>query len=439
MSAGGGGDADPAALTAVEAMLHHLETAAEPQNIHVEVELGERLDAERLRAAVAAALIVHPLARARLAPWRFSDRGLRWEFPGEPDVDPLVVAECADRDELGHARDRLVGRPIPLETSPPVRFLLALLPQGSALVLSANHSAFDGAGAVRLMRSVARAYEGAPDPVPAVDPLAARTVAAAGDDGPPGPLERARALLPIARRLARRPTWIASEGAVDRPESGVRVRALGTEATAALDPGRLVGGTRNDLLLAACHDAIGRWNQARGARGGELRLMVPWNLRPPELRQELVINLWLAATVSSTPRDRSSAERLSRAVVEQTARAKQDASAARLRAALEAGPALPLWVARALPAVHALTRHRLVETASVSNLGVVEPLSFGPAAASTAMWFSPPARMPKGVSIGALTHGDDLHLAARHCLPQLGPAAADELLGEIAAALTRLG
>jgi hypothetical protein len=70
---------------------------------------------------------------------------------------------------------------------------------------------------------------------------------------------------------------------------------------------------------------------------------------------------------------------------------------------------LSIAAKRRLPNLIDLTRDLVIDTASLSNIGVLEPLG----AAVEAVWFSPPGRMPLGVHIGIATHADRLHLALR--------------------------
>ena len=80
---------------------------AEPANVHLEVRVPGRLDANALRGCVQAVLAAEPRIRARRASagrWR---RSYYWEFPPAPDTDPVLVAHHADQPELAgdHAAD----------------------------------------------------------------------------------------------------------------------------------------------------------------------------------------------------------------------------------------------------------------------------------------------------------------------------------------------
>jgi hypothetical protein len=69
-----------------------------------------------------------------------------------------------------------------------------------------------------------------------------------------------------------------------------------------------------------------------------------------------------------------------------------------------------------LPSLIPLTGNVVVDTASLSNLGVLggfPPLGHG-AGAVTEVWFSPPNRMPLGASFGVATFEGRLQLALRY-------------------------
>ena len=74
------------------------------------------------------------------------------------------------------------------------------------------------------------------------------------------------------------------------------------------------------------------------------------------------------------------------------------------------------------------------------------PGIFHPAATETAadagdvaeVWFSPPARMPVGLALGAVTIGRWLHLSFRYRHPLFGPGAAARFAARYVEALDRL-
>ncbi|HSH59261.1 MAG TPA: hypothetical protein VK988_06385 [Acidimicrobiales bacterium] len=175
-------------------------------------------------------------------------------------------------------------------------------------------------------------------------------------------------------------------------------------------------GTVNDLLLAALHVAIDGRNQEHGATAQKIGTMVPINMRPEERRQEVMANLLLPVRVVTNRSHRATPGRVQETVRAQTRRFKEMDSGAALIELLNRSPALPLGAKEALSPLLWLTGNRLVDTAMLSNLGRLErPPTFGPEAGDTTeVWFSAPARIPLGLSLGAVTVAGRLHLAFRY-------------------------
>src|SRR4051794_8423493 len=154
------------AFTGVEELLFLLDSPSEPQNQRVELELPRPVDAARLRDALAAVVGRHDLLRARLRPWRSSDRQLAWEIGDELDDEPLMTFAASDDEHLHDLRDRVVSEPFTLVRSPPFRFALFERAGRAHLVLVAHHSALDLQGMVVVLRELAAAYAGRPAPRP---------------------------------------------------------------------------------------------------------------------------------------------------------------------------------------------------------------------------------------------------------------------------------
>src|SRR5205085_10760668 len=83
-------------------------------------------------------------------------------------------------------------------------------------------------------------------------------------------------------------------------------------------------------------------------------------------------------------------------------------------------PSLPLWAKQSVAPLLSFSGDRLVDTALLSNVGELdEPPESGPdAGQTTELWFSAPARMPLGLSMGTVTVGDRMHIAYRYRHPQ---------------------
>jgi NRPS condensation-like uncharacterized protein len=177
--------------------------------------------------------------------------------------------------------------------------------------------------------------------------------------------------------------------------------------------------------MAALHLAIALWNIEHGVHCGRISVLMPVNLRPASWRDEVVGNFSLLARVVTTPEQRT-LRRVLREVAAQTGRMEREDTLAALIEVLARTASLPVWAKRAAPALLAVTGNRLVDTAQISYLGRLEDLpEFGPEAGETQeLWYSPPARMPLGLSVGALVAAGRLHLAFRYRPPLLGEEAA---------------
>jgi NRPS condensation-like uncharacterized protein len=427
-------------FTVVDDVVHHLDTPLEPWSIECEVAVERRLDDDRLRRAVGEALARHPMARARCIPARGSERSYTWELTEAPELDPLVVVDTPDDDALGRVRDRLQSLSVPLAESPPLRMRLAHHPDGDRLMLNANHAAFDGFGCVRLLQSVGRAYTGDEDPQPDIDLADARDVErhlAAGDSKVR--LERLKTLADKLRDLADAPARVAPEGGEE--EAGYRIvhRSVPPEAAQSLAE---IGhpGTVNDVLMAGLHLAIAAWNAERGASTGRISVLMPMNLRPKEWREEVVTNFVLMTRISTIPADRISPSTTLAAITAQTEHVKRWGTGASAIELLGRSARLPLWMKQSISPLLRATGNRLVDTALLSNLGMIaDPPAFGPdAGKTTGLWFSAPARLPCGVSIGTASVGGALDVSVRVRRPLLGADASQRFTDTFGAELARL-
>ncbi len=425
-------------FSVVDEAVHLLETEAAPWSVQLELTVEGHLDEARLRGAFAQALGAHPMARARKVASRPALHTDQWEIAPLADHDPLRVVDCMDDDALAAARAELQSLAVPLAEAPPLRARLARHPGGDVVMLNANHAAMDGFGALRLLQSVARFYVGEPDPTPVPSPLEAREYPDRLVAG--GFITRMRRRLALAEKLrdvVTPPARVAPDGANGEAGYGfhhVSLSAPQTQALMGLDH----AGTVNDVLVSALHLAIAGWNADHGQPCGRIGVLVPANLRPDEWRYDVVGNFSLPARVSTTPRDRRSAEAALRTLTVQTGRKKKSGIGTALVVGLGGARKLPLWAKQAMVALMPLTGNRLVDTAMLSNMGhLPEPPSFGAEAGGTVdVWFSPPGRMPLGLTIGAVTVAGRLHLSFRYRHRLFGAEAArlfaDRYLAQVA-------
>jgi NRPS condensation-like uncharacterized protein len=377
------------------------------------------MDGGRLKDAIAAAALRHPLARARLADWRYSDRRYFWEIADALVEIPLEIATCPDEATLAAAREQLLSRSPVLDAAPPFTILLAHGPAADTVVLNLHHAAGDGIAAVRLMLSILRAYSGEEDLIPPVDPLAVRDVRTlAGAATPADRAVRMRALARHATHQSVPAARVAADGGDDRPGYGVEQLALSREETAAVRARRTDVTTVNDVLLAALTVTVRRWNAEHGRTARRVAISMPVNLRPREWGNEVVGNFASYVTISGSVGDDvpSALESIGR----QTRTIKQDGLAGVVVDLLDGYSTLTIAAKRRLPDMIRLTRDVAVDTVSLSNLGTLPPMGDD----VEAVWVSPPGRMPLGAAIGAATHRDRLHLTLRYRHPQFDASAA---------------
>ena len=418
-------------LNLLDELFLNLDRADEPWTVHFEVRIGDRLDADRLIAAIAVAAQRHPIARASLAAWRYSDRRYLVGDRGRARRRALEEVRCDDDAALERARERLFSASPSLDDAPPFTVLLAHGTSGDSILLNLHHGAGDGMAAARLMRSMLRAYAGVEDPLPAQDPLGVRDVRALA--GGATPEERHERLLAFARHAATHagpPTRLAHDGASGRPGYGFVLADLSAEETNAVLRRRSTGTTVNDVLLAALAVTIHRWNDEHGHQTGRIALSMPVNLRPDAWRTEIVGNFASYATVSLSASDSRELARALAAVAAETRAIKRDGLAGSIVDMLASSGDLTIAVKRRLPDLIAMTGNVVVDTASLSNLGVLGGLPV------QAAWFSPPGRMPLGTAFGAVTLDGRLHLTLRYRHAQLDAAAAKTLVSRYREALT---
>jgi NRPS condensation-like uncharacterized protein len=416
---------------ALDEASYHLDSVSEPWSVHLEVRVSGALAEDRLRQAVAAALHSHPRARARVSTAHRRWAGYAWEITPTLDVDPLDVVMCPDDEALRTARTELQSLAVPLTASPPLRIRLARHWRGDVVMLNVHHCAGDGIAALRLLRSIARAYAGRPDLVLPVSP---------DDVAVPAPNSRWSQLRALAGEIAQaapRSVHIAPSGGADRPGYGLHHRVLSAARTAALAARADAGTTVNDLLLAALHLTLDSWNCEHSGAPGRLSVLMPVNLRPRSRWYEVFGNFTFMVPVVTHPQDRRDPATAIATVRRRTWRIKSERTPAVIARFLDVLQRLPVPVKRSIAGLAA--SDRVIPTAILSNLGRLdEGLDFGPGLHAREVWFSPPTRMPMGLAIGAVTASGRLHLVIRCRHPQFGPTEAARFADRYVASLDHI-
>jgi NRPS condensation-like uncharacterized protein len=419
-------------LNLLDELYLHLDRRDEPWIVHYEVRVAGRVDAERLAAAVEVAVQRHPIARARLGAWRDADRRYRWDVLDQLSGVPVHIAQCRDEAALADARERHFAFTPPLDTAPPFALLLAHVPGGDAIVLNINHAAVDGIGAARFMLSILRAYAQVEDPVPPFDPLAVHDVRAlAGAQCAADRSRRARALAWDAARRMMPATRVARDGGSDEPAYGFEFMALSAEETSSVRDRRTPDTTVNDVLIGALAITIARWNKDHGEDTRRIAITMPMNLRPAAWRNEVVSNFASFGTVSLAADEHADLAQAVAVAGVRTAEIKRDELGGVVVDLLDRLAMLNVGVKRRLPDLIPLTGNMVVDTASLSNLGILDdlPTLDDDAGPVRSVWFSQPGRMPLGTCIGVVTVENRLHLTLRYRRAQFDPSAARAFIG----------
>ncbi len=400
---------------ALDEASYHLDSLSEPWSVHLEVRLDGSVDEDRLRQAVGVTLTRHPRARARATMARQRQADYEWEITPAPDVDCLDVVVCCDDEALQAIRADLQSLAVPLVTSPPLRIRLARHRQGDVVMLNLHHAAGDGIAALRLLRSIARAYAGRSDPVPHTPPEQVQIPA------PNGRWVRLRALVGELRQAAPRSLHLVPSGREDRAGYRLHHLVLDTAQTAALASKAEAGTTVNDLLLAGLHLALDSWNSKHGGAAGRLSVLMPVNLRLKSSWYEVFGNFTFMVPVATRPEDRGDPTATVKTIRRRTRRVKDERTPAAVVRFLDVLQHLPLRAKRSIARLAA--SQRVIPTAILSNLGRLdEDLDFDTELRAHEVWFSPPTRMPMGLAVGAVTARGRLHLVFRYRHPLFGPA-----------------
>ncbi|MFI6803599.1 condensation protein [Streptomyces luteogriseus] len=375
----------------VDEVSRHCLQEAEPETVHIEVHLPGPLDHTRLRKAFLEALHRHPriLMREARGPWY--RRSYEWELTPEPDVEVVTFAPPGPR-ALHDARTRALTDAPPLSMSPPVRLEVV----DSVLLLTINHTALDGPACLRVLATAAELYGGR-DNSPAAPPT---RPAEPRQDAPDTPATWS----PPAR--------VAHGTPEPSPGNGLLVTELPL-------PHRPKGSpyTVNDQLMVTTALTIAHWNREHGARPRPLRITMPVDDRPRDTTMPIGNGTRLVE-VPYAPRelDVTDMPDLLRRTAERT-RALKSLPRPQLGhgAALLTSPWAPVTARAALTRTLRRAAAPWTSTTLLSNIGRIPyPLDFGEEAGRAhAVWFSAPARMPRGLTVTTASTAGRLHLALR--------------------------
>lgn len=438
----------------VDEVARHCLQEEEPETVHIEVHLPGRLDEGRLRTAFAQALGRHPRILMREAPGRWYRRRYEWELTAEPNVE-VVSFPTPGRHALRDARTRALTQAPPLTLSPPIRLEVVERsgpvegseatdaagetrggapagegavgrpsspqppapgpgePLGTVLFLTINHTALDGPACLRVLATAAEIYGGR-DNSPAAAPV--RT-----QEAPPPTEETPSNWSPPARVAPGTPepppsSQLRSSRGDPHPQgNGMLVTELPL-------PHRPKGSpyTVNDQLMVTTALTIAHWNREHGDRPRPLRITMPVDDRPRDATMPIGNGTRLVE-VPFTP-----AELAAHAPADMPALLHRTATRTRALKSLprpQLGHGAALLTAPVAPVAWraAVTRGLRraaapwTSTTLLSNIGRIPyALDFGAdAGRAHAVWFSAPARMPRGLTVTTASTAGRLHLALR--------------------------
>ncbi|MBC2901541.1 condensation protein [Streptomyces cupreus] len=433
----------------VDEVARHCLQEEEPETVHIEVHLPGRLDPSRLRTAFVEALRRHPRILMREAPGRWYRRRYEWELTGEPEVE-VVSFPAPGRDSLRDARTRALTAVPPLSASPPIRLEVVegagpvegseatdavsavstasrsagpaaagsraagaapaaaprrpgqappppdSTPQHTVLFLTINHTALDGPACLRVLATAAELYGGR-DNSPAAPPTRRPEAPQPPTDTPSN---------------WSRPARVAPGTPEPSPGNGMLVTELPL-------PHRPKGSpyTVNDQLMVTTALTIAHWNREHGAPPRPLRITMPVDDRPRDTTMPIGNGTRLVE-VPFSPDELSLTDMpglLSRTATRTRALKSLPRPQLGRGAALLTAPVTPVAWRAALTRGLRRAAAPWTSTILLSNIGRIPyALDFGEEAGRAhAVWFSAPARMPRGLTVTTASTAGRLHLALR--------------------------
>ncbi|MGY5080300.1 condensation protein [Streptomyces nigrescens] len=436
----------------VDEISRHCPDEDQPETVHIEVHLPGRVDPARLRTAFHRALARHPRILMRQAPVRWWHRRYIWQLTAAPDVDPVDFPPPGP-DALARARRRALDTCPPLDASPPVRLeVIEEAGGGTVLLLTVHHTALDGPSCLRVLATAAELYGGAdnppgPSPVRATGPGTERPQA----DDPPGAGRRFSRPARIAADPGRAPQGGRSGNSMLLAELPIPARPPRT-------PGRTTAPyTVNDQLLVATWLMVARWNRLHAPAGprrtaaapaaAPVVITMPVDDRPRGAEMPLGNGTRLvsvgfgpeerldAGPLTADPPDPDAVARLLRRTATRTRALKAAPPGRQLgfAATVLTAPVVPVRLRGAMTRALRTAAAPWTSTTLLSNIGRIPyPLDFGDAGRPTAVWFSAPARMPRGLTVTTVSVAGRIQLALRW-----SPALLDDAAGARLGALFR--
>lgn len=408
-------------LSESDASFIYLAQPGEPWSIQMEIHLTGRLEPERLLSAARVACERHPLARARLAPFRARDRVYKWEIQDEVSLPTLEALDFVDERDLARIRDRFLIEQPSLYVAPLFKLLLLRGPDGDVLLFNLNHAAYDGMSVMRILTSMFRAYAGVEDdPVPDFDPLRARELRPLiVPDKLRERLARLRKLSGLLAEGKRPSVSIVPRMEVKEPGrqgSSFCLLSFEEHEVAFINARRRGASTMNDVMLGALVLAIRRWNAKHDGETGMISVMLPVNVRPKAWAAEVLGNFASYIPVSVARAVPDNFDDLLAAVTQRTQWSKRHHTASAMFDLLTTFlRLLPVGLKERWKSRVPQTREELQDTALFSNLGRLDlPDLGGDAGCARVVWISPPVRFTRGFGIGVVFLPNSMHISLRY-------------------------
>ncbi|MGW7051601.1 condensation protein [Streptomyces sp. NPDC054887] len=399
-------------FTVVDEVTRHCLHPRVPETVHIEVHLPARPDPARLRTAFAEALRRHPRILMREAPGPWYRRRYEWELTPHADTE-VVTFPPTGPDALDRARARALSVAPPLALSPPVRLEVV----ERVLLLTVNHTALDGPACLRVLATAAELYGGR-DNSPSTPPP---TRAPMRPTGPPAPPASRAGFAPVARVARGTPTSAAPNG------------MLTVELPLPTRP-RDAPYTVNDQLMVATARMIAAWNRQHGSPPRPMRITMPVDDRSRGLDMPIgngtrLVEVPFAPEELTGSPDVDVGELLRRTAARTRTLKALPRPPLGHGAALLTAPVVPVALRAAFTRALRRTAAPWTSTTLLSNIGRVPyPLDFGEGTGrATAVWFSAPARMPRGLTVTTASTAGRLHLALRWSGVLLGAADGERL------------
>ncbi len=418
--------------------------------VHFEAVLADPIDGARFERAVRTVMEQSSRLRSRVVVKRWTSNTLRWSVrPASAAVDVTEV-RCT-RAELAEVRDAFVSRGFDVTTDPLVRFLIGHHDkEGSTLIALSHHVVSDGTGMWAVILRIAEQYGREGD----VE-LHRPEVESPGDEDPSVPLEESsrveeteqqgvgtfRAIINAARaiRNAPRPERLSARGAHRTDGALIELRVVDGSVLGAIAGSSLMrsvpGATLNDAFLLAFHRALAGWNSRCGQDPDQISVTVPINQRR---RGDTTLRNSAGQGSTLTSSEQRGDDLIGlRSVVEQTLAIKKDRGRADPSASVGSLWFVPTGVRALIPRlVGFISRERFLNTSRLSNMGRIDlPVS---GLRFTDVWFSVPARMPQGATVGVVQSGQNVTLGLRCCRQLWDRPAAQEFADLVVEELLQL-